>query len=155
MRMVSEGIEVEVPQGWDGEIFRRRDKEIRAGGRKAEEQPVLHMGNFALPPDRGDFGSGAVDVMQSENLLVVLFEYEPDAAETALFSHRGIPEVIPEDFSPSQMQQPIEGQSGAQYFFHQGGRAFCLYIVMGSHGRRQQLIPELRQVLQTIRLETR
>lgn len=155
MRMSSEGIEVEVPQGWDGEIFRRRDKEIRARGRKAEERPVLHMGNFPLPPDRGDFGSGAVEIMRSENLLVVLFEYEPEAAGSGLFAHQGLPEVNPEDFSPSQMQHPIEGQSGAQYFFSIGGRALCLYIVMGSHARRRQLVPELAQVLRTLRLETR
>ena len=155
MRMSSEGIEVEVPQGWDGEIFRRRDPEVRARGRRAEERPVLHMGNFPLPADRGDFGSGAADIMRAENLLVVLFEYEPEAASTALFSESGLPEVGPDDFSPSRMQHPIGGQSGAQYFFSQGGRAFCLYIVMGSHARRQQVIPELRQVLRTIRLETR
>lgn len=155
MRMNSEGIEVDVPQGWDGEIFRRRDKEIRAGGRKAEERPVLHMGNFPLPPNRGDYGSGAVEIMSGDNLLVVLFEFEPEAAGTALFSHQGMPDIDPEDFSPSQMQHPIEGQSGAQYFFNSGGRAFCLYIVMGSHARRQQLMPELAQVLRTLRMETR
>ena len=152
MRMSSEGIDVEVPQGWDGEIFRRSGKEIRAQGRRAEERPVLHVGNFALPPSREDFGSGAVELMRSENVLIVLFEYEPEAAGTALFSTAGVPEIDPAHFSPATMQVSIDGQSGAQYFFNQGGRAFCLYIVLGSHARRNQLVPEIREVVRSLRL---
>jgi len=156
MRMNSEGIDVEVPQGWDGEIFRRNPRAARSGERDSEDtRPVLHMANFALPPTRGDFGSGAVELMRSENVLVVLFEYEPQAAGTALFSSTGVPQVNPQDFSPSSMQRPIDGQSGAQYFFNLEGRAFCLYIALGSHARRNQLVPELNQVLRTLRLSSR
>lgn len=156
MRMNSEGIDVEVPQGWDGEIFRRTARAARKSEEGSEEtRPVLHMANFALPPTRGDFGSGAVDLMRSENVLVVLFEYDPEAAGAVLFSSQGIPQVDPNDFSPSRMQRPIDGQSGAQYFFNSGGRAFCLYIALGSHARRNQLVPELNQVLRTLRLDSR
>ena len=156
MRMSSNGIDVDVPQGWDAEIFRRKALAARRPADGPEETtPVLHMANFALPPARGDFGSGAVEIMRSENVLVVLFEYEPEAAVTALFSSSGIPDVNPDDFSPSRMQRHIEGQSGAQYFFNLGGRAFCLYIALGSHGRRNQLVPELNQVLRTLRIGAR
>ena len=156
MRMNSNGIDVDVPQGWDAEIFRRKPLAARRAADGPEETtPVLHMANFALPPARGDFGSGAVEMMRSENVLVVLFEYEPEAAVTALFSSSGIPNVNPDDFSPSRMQRHIEGQSGAQYFFNLGGRAFCLYIALGSHGRRNQLVPELNQVLRTLRIGAR
>lgn len=156
MRMSSEGIDVDVPQGWDGEIFRRNPRAVRRGERGSEDtRPILHLANFALPPSRGDFGSGAVESMRSENVIVVLFEYEPEAASTALFSSQGIPQVDPADFSPSRMQRPIDGQSGAQYFFNMEGRAFCLYIALGSHARRDQLVPELNQVLRTLRLANR
>lgn len=156
MRMNSEGIDVDVPQGWDGEIFRRKPHPARRGERGVGgTRPVLHLANFALPPSRGDFGSGAVELMRSENLLIVLFEYEPEAAATALFSSQGIPQVNPADFSPARMQRPIDGQSGAQYFFSLEGRAFCLYIALGSHARRNQLVPELNQVLRTLRLANR
>lgn len=35
----------------------------------------------------------------------------------------------------------------------EGGRAFCLYVVLGSHARRADLVRRLREVLQTLDLE--
>jgi hypothetical protein len=51
------------------------------------------------------------------------------------------------------MQRPIAGQSGAQYFFNQSGRAFCLYVVLGAHARRQESVPEVNQVLAGLRID--
>jgi hypothetical protein len=153
MDLKSWGIDVTVPQGWDGEIY-QREAELRpqAGGPE-DARPVVHLGTFPLPPGRGDFGSGAVEIMNADDLLVVLFEYGPASAGTALFSTAGVPRVDAADFSPVNMQRPLPGQSGAQYFFNEAGRAFCLYVVLGAHARRQELIPEVNQVLDGLRID--
>jgi hypothetical protein len=108
---------------------------------------VLHAGNFALPERRGDFGSGAVEQMGPTNVLVVVFEYDRASARTPLFAHRGRPQPVASDFAPNRLQRIIRGQSGAQYFYNEVGRAFCLYVVLGSHDLRAQLVGEVRQLL--------
>jgi hypothetical protein len=130
VKMEGFGVEVDVPQGWDGEIYRRADVPDHAAG--AVALPVVHLANFPLPGDQGDYGSGAVERMGPGNILVVLAEFEPEAVDTALFSATGIPTVRAEDFGPDRLQRTIPGQSGVQYFFNHQGRAFCLYVVLGS-----------------------
>src|SRR4029079_1019502 len=49
--------------------------------------PVTHAGNFALPPDRGDFGSGAVDVMGESGVLMALGEDGGGCVGFAPFHH--------------------------------------------------------------------
>ncbi len=155
MELNSQGIVVDVPQGWDGEIYRRRGELRPLAGAAEETKPVLHLGNFPLPQERGDFGSGAVEVMKSDDVLVVLFEYGAESVGTTLFSSEGIPQVSAGDFARQTMQRPLPGQSGAQFFFSAAGRAFCLYVVLGSHARRHELVPEVNQVLATLDLDAR
>jgi hypothetical protein len=145
----SAGIEVAVPRGWDAEIYRREGADLtgQATGSAGATQPVVHLGTFPLPSGRGDFGSGAVEIMSQDDLLVVLFEYGRESVGTPLFARSGIPRVTAADFGPNNMQRPIAGQSGAQYFFNQSGRAFCLYVVLGSHASRNEVLPEVNQVL--------
>jgi hypothetical protein len=136
-----DGIDLDVPSGWDVRIYRRQP----APGERTN--PVLHAGNFALPERRGDFGSGAVERMGPTNVLVVLFEYDPPAARTPLFARNGRPRPVASDFAPNQLQRILPGQSGVQYFYNEAGRAFCLYVVLGSHDRRAQLVDDVRQLL--------
>ena len=136
-----DGIDVKAPDGWDVRIYRRPPAPSET------TNPVVHAGNFALPERRGDFGSGAVERMGPTNLLVVLFEYDRAAAHTPLFARRGRPQPVASDFGPNQLQRIIPGQSGAQYFYNEAGRAFCLYVVLGSHDRRAQLVGEARRLL--------
>ena len=152
MELTSHGIAVDIPQGWDGEIYQRPSRIAPLAGPSEEVLPVVHLANFPLGPDRGDFGSGAVEVMATDNVLIVLFEYGTHAVGTALFSASGIPTVSADDFATQTMQRPLPGQSGAQYFFHEAGRAFCLYVVLGSHARRRELVPEVNLVLGTLSL---
>ena len=147
------GIDVGVPAGWDAEIYQREADFSAQSGPSGVSRPVVHLGTFPLPPARGDFGSGAVEIMGSDDLLVVLFEYGPESAGTTLFSKKGIPSVAASDFGPNNMQRPIAGQSGAQYFFNQAGRAFCLYVALGAHARRHELVPEVNQVLAGLIIE--
>ncbi len=151
--MRAEGIEVDVPQGWDGEIYWRSSGFSAQAGSGDDSRPVMHMANFPLPADRGDFGSGAVELMRSDDLLVVLFEYGPESVGSALFSTQGVPHVSANDFDPNMMQRPLPGQSGAQYFFSVGGRAFCLYVALGSHLFRHELAPMVNEILGVIQID--
>ena len=143
-----------MPRGWDAEIYRRESEIAPQGVGSAQvAHPVVHVGTFPLPPNRGDFGSGAVEIMNQDDLLVVLFEYGPESVGSPLFARSRIPRVAAADFGPNNMQRPIAGQFGAQYFFNEAGRAFCLYVVLGSHARRNELIPEVNQVLAGLRID--
>jgi hypothetical protein len=108
--------------------------------------PVTHAGNFALPPDRGDFGSGAVDVMGESGVLMALVEYGDECVGSALFDHpRPVPRVA--EFAPDTLQRRIVGQLGYQRFFTEAGRAFCLYVVVGSIRFAPALLTDARRVL--------
>jgi hypothetical protein len=37
-----------------------------------------------------------------------------------------------------------------QYFFNDSGRAFCLYIVLGSHARRRRLVAAANQLVKSV-----
>lgn len=155
MKLESNGITAELPPGWEAEIMVRPESEaevVRAGGEQTTK-PVAHMANFPLPPDRGDFGSNAVEVMAAEDLLVCLIEYDNASASSELFSSEGLPTLSPDQFSPESMQRSLPGQSGTQEFFNIGGRAFCIYVVLGSHARRQATIDRINQVIAGIEIE--
>lgn len=126
------GIGVDLPAGWDAEIYQRTANPTAGAllGVTEQTNAVLHAANFALPTVRGDFGSGAVEIMTDEDLLIVLFEYNPEDAAAALFEHAGIPlPLAVEDFDPHQMQRSLPGLAGCQRFFNAAGRAWCLYVV--------------------------
>ena len=155
------GIDVGLPAGWDGRISVRSDgapeDAITAAGTHVatlRTRPVVHLANFGLPADRGDFGSGAVELMGDRDVFVVLFEYEPAATGTALFRTRGFPRSLTvRGFDPATLRRGIVGQSAHQAFFQEAGRAFCLYVVLGSHARRAALVPIVNRVLASVRIE--
>jgi hypothetical protein len=157
------GIDVTLPAGWDGRITVRDDgvatPAIAASGLRVAElrsHPVVHLANFGLPAARGDFGSGAVELMGDRDVFVVLFEYERAATTTALFRAEGMPRALgPRDFQPETLRRGIPGQSAHQAFFREGGRAFCLYVVLGAHARRAALAPIVNRVLTTVRITPR
>ena len=67
------GITIDLPAGWDAEIYQRPadGATLSADGVPERTNAVMHAANFPLPEPRGDFGSGAVEVMQRSNLLIV------------------------------------------------------------------------------------
>lgn len=142
------GLSVDPPPGWDAHIYRRPRPE------EGTTFPVMHVANFALPPDRGDFGGGAVELMGPDHVLVTLVELDPASAGTALFARLGVPVPLPPGgFGPTTMQRVIAGQAGGQWFFQARGRAFCLYVVLGSHLDRARLVPEVNRVLASIAVD--
>ena len=149
-RMARSGISVDVPTGWEGTIDGGGFEQLSTGGSRPT---LMHVGSFPLPADRGSFGSGATELMNTDDILIVLFEYGPESAGTPLFAAEGTPRSLsPDDFDRDALQHAIPGQSGVQRFFTTGGRAFCLYVVLGSHIDRIELIPRVNQVLSTVEI---
>ncbi|MGH9186039.1 MAG: hypothetical protein ACRD0U_09530 [Acidimicrobiales bacterium] len=143
------GIRVEIPVGWDGRL--RKAAAIEA---TSSSRPVVHTASFALPEERGDFGGGAVELMTARDVFVALVEYEPASASTALFAAEGMPRnLAAEGFQPNALQRVIAGQLGGQWFFHERGRAFCLYVVIGSRGYLGTAIGEVNRLLATVTIE--
>jgi hypothetical protein len=62
--------------------------------------------------------------------------------------------LVASDFHPDMMQRPLQGQAGAQKFFTMNGRAFCLYVVLGSYNNRQALISKANDLLANLDIST-
>ena len=161
-RLSAEGLAVDLPTGWEGEIYVRPPEPAApavAGAEPApsgQARPVLQLADFALPRTRGDFGGGAVELMGPRNIFVSLFEHGPESVGMPLFESPGPPwPVRPSDFGPNRLQRPLPGQGGGQWFFHQHGRAFCLYVVLGSFTLRALLTRPLNHALQGIAISPR
>lgn len=156
MKLRAHGIETDLQAGWEGRIALTAapTSTTRALGHPGEQRhPVVHLGNFALPEQRGDFGSGAVDVMGASDVLVVLFEYGPECVDTPLFARQGVPtDLRPAMFSSSALQRTLAGQAGCQVFFTANGRAFCCYTVLGRQASASRLLPAANAQLANTRI---
>ena len=149
-RLTRSGITVEVPDDWEGSIS-GGDFQLQSDG--AIEPTVIHMASFPLPPGRGSFGTGAVELMTSTDVFMTLFEYGPESAGTPLFGAEGIPrQIAAREFDRNALQRAMPGQTGLQRFFSHQGRAFCLYIVLGSHIDRADILPRVNAVLETLEI---
>ena len=152
------GLSVATPPGWEGRIFRRpADGEIGAADvgpaapPGAQTFPVLHAATIPLPSNVADYASDAVEDLGPNDSIVVLKEFAPANAGQALFGAVGLPRSIdPDDFAPNALQRRIAGQGGYQHFFHEGARAFCLYVILGSFANRSNVVPGVDQVLAAI-----
>ena len=146
-QLTGSGLGVDVPSGWEGRIYTRPPEPsgLRAVSTMASaKKPPARCStsrSFPLPPETGDYGGGAVELMSSKDLLVVLFEHGRQSAGTPLFAATSIPRLAAHDVSTMQLQRLLEGQGGVQRFFTVAGRAFCLYVVFGSFARRVRTIP--------------
>jgi hypothetical protein len=126
LKLAAHGIALELPEGWDGRIYRAHGSE-----------PIVHAANFALPAKDGDFGSGATGRMLPGGVFVALKEYRPGPrliAGEGLFASRSLPlPLVSRRFDPRTLQVTRPGQAGFQHFFTYAGRPFCLYAVVSSH----------------------
>ncbi|MDY7101265.1 MAG: hypothetical protein S0880_08760 [Actinomycetota bacterium] len=165
--IAAHGLRVGVPDGWEAQITRpepllgpaaaRVEGPIEGvegvapdgtvAGDEGTMNPVVHLANFAMPADRGDFGSGAVEIMRRGDLFVAIVEYDREAAATPLFADDGPPRVAIGDFDATQMQRTRSGLVGCQRFFRLGGHAFCAYIVAPAADLGDATIAALNDVL--------
>jgi hypothetical protein len=142
------GLALTLPAGWEGAIYRR------APGPGESTHPVVHAATVPLPPARGDFGSLVVDQLGADDVFVALLEYQPGSAGEAMFrATAGVPGLTPDMFSPYALQRLLPGQAGSQQFFTTGGRAFCLYVVLGSFANRSSLVAQANAVLATMQIQ--
>ena len=87
-----------------------------------------------------------------EDVFVALVEYGSDLADTGLFERQGVPRLAPSQFGPHRMPRDIVGRSASQHFFSVGGRAFCLFTVLGSHSRRMATVPRAAAVARSLEI---
>jgi hypothetical protein len=163
-RLTGHGLAVGLPARWEGRIYRRVVDTGQFGKQQPGKQhafgwpgelshPILHLANFALPAARGDFGTGAVELMGPEHVFVALLEFGADCLGTALYAPVGVPRVRPGQFNPSGMQRRVAGQAGFQHFFTEANRPFCLYVVIGSHRQAVPLAKQVNAVLSQIEVQ--
>jgi hypothetical protein len=146
-RLASKGIEVYLPKGWEGRIFQR---EAVGGG---QTYPVAHFANFAIPAAAADFGGGVTPDMKPDDIFVVLFEYGPESLGKALFARSGMPRQLTVDhFNTYTLRRGVGGQSGTQWFFTEQQRPWTLYVVLGSHAKRNALVPKVNLLLNQVSL---
>jgi hypothetical protein len=142
------GLEIDLPDGWDGRIYQRQ---AEAG---VTTRRAMQIASFALPPNMGDYATAAVEQMQPADTLVTLIEFDPASAGTGLFRNDGLPSALgPDAFSPTTMPRAIPGRTGAQYFFSTGGRAFCLFVVLGSHTGRTAMLPLVNALVGSLKID--
>ncbi|WP_052668313.1 hypothetical protein [Nitriliruptor alkaliphilus] len=148
------GIRADLPRGWEAALRTAAPAPPapdEAATLSAPTAPVLHAGTFPLPTDRGDFGSGAVETMQDGDTFVALLEYDQEEADTPLFEAQGLPRRLdPRRFHRRSLQRVLPGQAGYQTFFTEGGRAFCLYVVLGDEEDKLVQVRRAEQMLATI-----
>lgn len=126
----------------------------RSPGPGERTHPILHAGSFPLPPDRGDYGNGAVEVMKGRDVFIALLEDRPQSAAAAMYAARSLPRSLSADsFNPSTLQRDIPGHAGTQVFCTEAGRPFCLYVVLGSWALARLTVPRVNAVLGSLRVE--
>ena len=158
------GISATLPRGFEGRISRLKpvDPLSTAAHRRAPAvgtettQPFLHIANVPLPAQRDTFGGGVVEMLKPEHVFIALIEYGPECVGTNLFKEHGLPRSLSaRSFSRRRLQRIVPGQSGSQSFFTDHSRAFCLYIVAGSHGRVGSMVHQVNRILRSISIDAR
>lgn len=163
MIVTGPGITVDLPSGWEAAIDGGDGDWTTPDGVEAQPETgrpdgstrrlVAQFANFPLPPNRGDYGDGAIEKMRSGDALVVLVELDPASTATPLLAAEGIPRSLrAADFDPDAVHVPRYGATGAQRFFTAAGRAFALYVVLGSHIDRADDVALVNAVLDSMEL---
>ena len=148
-RLTPLGWYFERPAGWDARIS------PRAAADGEVTRRALHAANFALPTGLGDYAVGAIEQMTAGDVLVVLLEFDPDNAGRGLFRNEGLPTGLSAgDFSPTAMPRIMPGRTAAQWFFSVNDRAFCLYVVLGSHTGRAGMMDLVNRVVETVQVDS-
>lgn len=167
-RQAAHGISMDLPSGWSGKIYRRREGDSAKGsdgvgtaaapsGAEEVSGGILRAATVPIELDDGDFGGGIVQRLGALDAFFVLFEYQVDENLTpgeGLFASRRVPwPVRPRRYSPETLQVTLPGQVGFQHFFTAAGRPFCLYSVLGSSRRARAGAARVNQVLETILID--
>jgi len=146
VRVAAHGLSVDAPSAWEVAIYRRPAQPGET------TFPVLHAATVALPAERGDYGSGLVELLGPSDVFVSLLDFGPGDAGSRLFASQAVPTLAPDMYRPKALQRVIAGQAGVQRFFTVAGRAFCLYSVVGSYAGRPVLCAGANQLVATLQI---
>jgi len=158
VRLEGHGFRAELPERWEGAVTipsagpatraRARDR-----GVTLREPPALHLASFALPALRGDFGSGAVELMGEGDAFVAVVEYGPESLGTALFDTGPLPRRLTRrSLAPSALQRTLPGQAGFQAFGTEAGRPLCLYAVLAGPRGVDAALAQVNEALAGLRV---
>lgn len=138
------GIQVQVPQGWNAEIFRYGDgspadgpgPHIMSQEERDNSPPLMHAATVELPPNRGTYALAVIDSLQPGDAFAVLIDHGESEASEPVFSMRKAPwPLTPDNFDPTVTPRMAPGVSFVQRFFQLEGRAFVLFAgVNGGNG---------------------
>lgn len=160
MKLAAHGLAAVLPAGWEGAITAEAEPLVRAQATAdataapPTTAPVAQFATFPLPAARDDFGGDVVARMGPDDVFISLLEYGSEEVGAALFSDVGLPRRLdPRAFSPRMLHRMVAGHAGLQRFFHDTGRAFCLYVVLGNADDAHRLARRAEQVLATVRID--
>jgi hypothetical protein len=148
------GFAVDVPPAWEVNI--RPESAMLLGGDDGVIEPaILHMANFQLPAELAEYGDELYTDLGPADVFVAIIDFGPLAADQGLFNHKGMPlPLTPEVFSEDAAVRGLQGGTASQQFFQASGRGYSLYVVIGSHKERADVLLELNTVLATIEFAT-
>ena len=144
------GFVVDVPPAWEVDI--RPESAMLLGGNPDVIEPaVMHIANFQLPAGLADYGDEIFTELGPADVFVSVIDFGPLASDQQLFGHQGMPiPLAPDDFSEDAAVRGLQGGTASQQFFQAKARGYCLYVVIGSHKERSDVLTELNTVLASI-----
>ena len=122
-RLAAHGVSIDVPAGWEAELSVQPDPSTLDPAADPLPAPlvVLHAANFSLPAERGDYGSGAVEIMDRNGIFAALVEFDGASAATMLFASEGVPtRLAADDFGPDQLHLSIPARPACNSSFMWG-----------------------------------
>lgn len=144
------GLAVRVPENWEGRIF------VPSLPPPALNLPILHLTNAALPMERSTYAPELAAQAGSTGALVALVEFEARLAGRGLYAPQGLGLPLRRaGFHTRALQVPNPLQEGHQRFFSDGGRAFSLYVVLGSGDGADWRLRVVNNALATLRITPR
>jgi hypothetical protein len=144
------GLSIEVPTRWEGQIF------LPSLPAPAVNLPILHLTDATLSMQRSTYAPELAARAGPSGALVALVEFEDRLADRGLYATQGLRLPLRRDrFDPRALQLPNPSQEGHQRFFSQGGRAFCLYVVLGTGPGADGRLRIVNRALATLKITAR
>jgi hypothetical protein len=114
------------------------------------------VANFQLPPGLADYGDELYTLLGPADVFVAVIDFGPLAPDQQLFTYKGMPVPLgTDDFNEDAAVRGLQGGTASQQFFQANERGYCLYVVIGSHAERGDVLTEVNDVLASIGFEPR
>jgi hypothetical protein len=158
------GIHVDVPPGWNAEIFRFGDGSPADGTEPrhmTEEEvrnspPLMHAATVDLPPNRGTYAVGVIDHLGPGDAFVALIDHGEDEASAPVFALPNAPWPLrPDDFDPAEGPVGAPEIAYVQRFFQQSGRALVLFAGIHEGNGRSLPVGQINRLLAGLRVTGR